>query len=143
MGDLNKYLDEARNLVKGAGDVAKTAAVSHGIKEKVQDALQDGKAVKELRQGLSQLEALPEIEGSIIYRMELETTINYLNSLQLIISDSRMDKESAAEEIRNVMDKVQPVVDPQEAESEEEQAIENVKAIAYSVCTRALEALSL
>ena len=171
MGKLDNYLNEARNLAEDAGDVAKTiagdvvnkakelteeggkakelaksakeqtAAISHGVKEKVQGVLQDGRAVKELKQGIARLEALPEIDGSILCRMELETAINYLNSLQLVISDSRMDTDSAIEEIRKVMGKVQPIGDTETAKTDEQKAIENVKAVAYRACAGALETL--
>ena len=171
MGNLDNYLNEARNLAEDAGDVAKTiagdvvskakklteegsaarelaknakgqaASISRGVGEKVQGILQDNRAGRELRQGMAELEALPEVEGSIIYTMELETAVNYLRSLQLIIDDKRMDADSAAEEIRKVMDKVQPAEDTDTPETDEQQAIENVKAIVYSACARALEAL--
>ena len=39
------------------------------------------------------------------------------------------------------MDKVQPAADQMAAETDEEKAMENVKTIAYSACTRALEVL--
>lgn len=171
MDELDRMLYEAKELAEDAGDVAKTiagdvvdrakklteeggkarelaksareqtASLSNEVKEKVQGVLSDGKAVKEIAQGIAQLEALPEIEGSILYTMELETAINYLKSLQLVISDNRMDSKTAAEEIRKVMDKVQPSSDPQEIRSEENQAIENVQAIAYNACIKTLEAL--
>ena len=171
MGDFDKYLEKAKDLAEDAIDGAKiltedvrsrakelteegskarelvknakeqTAAASHNVVEKVQDVLQDRGAVREIKQGITQLEALPEIDGSIIYSMELQTALNYLRNLSLIISDSRMDVDSAVEEIKSVMDKVQPAVDVEEELSDEDKAIENVKAIAYSTCTRALEAL--
>ena len=171
MGDFDKYLEKAKDLAEDAIDGAKiltedvrsrakelteegskarelvknakeqTTAVSHNVVEKVQDVLQDRGAVREIKQGITQLEALPEVEGSIIYSMELQTALNYLRNLSLIISDSRMDVDSAVEEIKSVMDKVQPAVDVEEELSDEDKAIENVKAIAYSACTRALEVL--
>lgn len=172
MDELNRVLYEVKDLAKDAGDAAKTlagdavdkakklteeggkarelaksarqqtASLTNEVKEKVQGVLSDGRAVKEINQGIAQLEALPEVEGSILYTMELETTINYLNSLQLVISDNRVDSRSAEEEIRKVMEKVQPSADTQETQTEEQQAIENVKAIAYSACTKALETLN-
>ena len=138
--ELTEEGSKARELVKSARE--QTTSLSKGVAEKVQDIFQDGKAVREIDQGIAQLEALPEAEGSILYRMELETTINYLNSLKLVISDSRMDSGSAAEEIRKVMDKVQPAADAAEAQSDEQQAITNMKAVAYAACTRAMEALN-
>ena len=172
MGEFEKYMDEVRDLAEDAGEAAKNIAgeviskakklteegstarelaknaknqassFSMGVTEKVQGMIQDTKAGKELKEGIAQLEALPEIEGSIMYSMELGTAINYLRSLMLIIEDKRMDTDSAVEEIRNVMVKVQPASDSKEAESDEQKAIENVKAIAFDACIRALDALN-
>ena len=173
MGDFEKYLNRAKNLAEEAGDMAKniagdvvnrakelteegskvreltqkakeqTSAVTLGAREKLQSVLQDNKAGKELRLGISQLEALPEIEGSIIYRMELETAVNYLNSLILIIGDGRLDDASVVEEIRRVRDKVQPSADLPEDAADEQLAIENVKTITYNACAKALECMNL
>lgn len=132
MGTLDKYLNSARNLAEDTGDKAKN---------KFQGVLQDARAGKEIRQGIDQLENLPEFDGSIVYKMELEAAVNSLSSLLLIISDSRLDDESVAEEIRKVMNKIQPSADSQEEATEEQQAIESVKTIAYRSCKGALEAL--
>lgn len=134
MGTLDKYLNSARNLAEDTGDKAKN---------KFQGVLQDARAGKEIRQGIDQLENLPEFDGSIVYKMELEAAVNSLSSLLLIINDSRLDNESVAEEIRKVMNKVQPSADSQEEATEEQQAIEGVKAIAYRSCKGALEALKV
>ena len=134
MGNLDKYLNSARNLAEDTGDKAKN---------KFQGVLQDARAGKEIRQGIDQLENLPEFDGSIVYKMELEAAVNSLSSLLLIINDSRLDNESVAEEIRKVMNKVQPSADSQEEATEEQQAIEGVKAIAYRSCKGALEALKV
>ena len=115
MGTLDKYLNSARNLAEDTGDKAKN---------KFQGVLQDARAGKEIRQGIDQLENLPEFDGSIVYKMELEAAVNSLSSLLLIISDSRLDDESVAEEIRKVMNKIQPSADSQEEATEEQQAIE-------------------
>ena len=114
-----------------------------GAKEKVQGVIQDIKASKEIKQGIAELEALPEFEGSIIYKMELEAMSNYLNSLLLVVNDSRLDDASVIEEIREVMGKVQPAAQPEEQpENSEQQAIAKLNAIVYDSCERALAALS-
>lgn len=178
MGKFDEYLERAKDLAEDAGDMAKNfaedvvdrakdlveeggkvralkqnakehaAAISFGAKEKVQGVLKDAKAAKELKQGIAELEALPEIEGSIIYKMELEALINDLSSLLLIISDDRLDDASVAEEVRKVMDKVQPAADSQTEEvmleiTDEQQAIEKAKAISFDACTRAMTALNV
>jgi len=133
-----------------------------GAKEKVQGVIQDVKASKEIKQGIAELEALPEFEGSIIYKMELEAMSNYLNSLLLVVNDSRLDDASVIEEIREVMGKVQPAAQPEaqeeagsqpgegeqpseineQPENSEQQAIAKLNAIVYDSCERALAALS-
>ena len=70
--------------------------------------MQDAKAVKEIKQGIIELESLPEVEGSILYTMELESMKNNLKSLLLIISDNRLDDASVEEEIKKAMGKVHP-----------------------------------
>lgn len=146
MGDLERYFDEVKDLAKDAGEAAKdakrkAAAMSFDLKEKVQGVLNDTRASRELKLGISELEALPEIDGSIIYRMELETAISYLRNLSLIIEDKRMDDASVVEEITRIMDRVKPADDLSEDASEEDKAIANVKAITYSACARALEVM--
>ena len=188
MGKFDDYLERARKLADEVGDLAKnvtgdtvnrakeimedgskarelmqsakeqSAAISLNAKEKVQGMLQDIKAVKEISLGIAEIEALPEFEGSIVYKMERETVLNSLDTLVLTIRDSRMDDESVAEEIRKVMDRVQPAAaaEPQtegaasqadgaeQAQTEaqeltdEQKAIEHVKKIAYVACGRAL-----
>lgn len=182
MGKFDEYLERARRLADEVGDLAKnvtsdtvdkakelmddgskarelmksakeqSAAISLGAKEKVQGIIQDVKAVKEISLGIAELEALPEFEGSILYKMELETVLNSLDALVLTIRDSRMDDESVAEEIRKVMDRIQPaaVAEPQaegagpqaqgagQELTDEQKAIEHVKKIAYVACGRAL-----
>lgn len=139
MKELEKYLDEAKEIAKNAKDHA--SAASLGVTEKVQGMLQDTRAGKELRQGITELEALPEVEGSIMYTMELETVTNYLRSLILIINDKRMDKDSSVEEIKKVIEKVQPSAVQQDELTDEQKAVESVKAIAFNACLRALDAL--
>lgn len=141
MDNLEKYFDKAKNMAGDAGDKAKSIAgdVVSEAKEKVQSIMQGSGAGKEIRLGIEQLEALPEFDGSILYKMELEAAASYLRSLLYIIEDDRIDKESVAEEVRKVLAKVQP--DSQASETEEQQAIENVKGIVYSACTKALETL--
>lgn len=191
MGKLEEYMERAKDLAEDATDAAKVvagevidkakelteenskvkeltqsakkqaAAISFGAKEKVQGIVSDAKAVKEISIGIEELQAMPEVEGSILYTMEHESMINNLKSLMLFINDRRLDDASVEEEIRRVMEKVKPAEMPaQEAEqavalvadaemeaapapelSEEEQAIENARIIAYSACTRAIEAL--
>ena len=141
MDNLEKYFDKAKDLAGDAGDKAKSIAgdVVSEAKEKVQSIMLGSGAAKEIRLGIEQLEALPEFDGSILYKMELEAAASYLRSLLYIIEDDRIDKESVAEEVRKVLAKVQP--DSQASETEEQQAIENVKGIVYSACTKALETL--
>ena len=157
--DLTEEKSKVRELTQSAKEQA--AAISFGAKEKVQGILSDAKAVKEISIGIEELKAMPEVEGSILYTMEHESMINNLKSLMLFINDRRLDDASVEEEIRRVMEKVKPAEMPaQDAEqavalvadaemeaapapelSEEEQAIENARIIAYSACTRAIEAL--
>ena len=141
MDNLEKYFDKAKDLAGDAGDKAKSIAgdVVSEAKEKVQSIMQGSGAGKEIRLGIEQLEALPEFDGSILYKMELEAAVSYLRSLLYIIEDDRIDKDSVAEEVKKVIAKVQP--DSQASETEEQQAIENVKSIVYSACTKALETL--
>ncbi len=186
MGKLEEYLERAKDIAEEAGDVAKNFAgeamskakelteenarvreltqsakehastISLGAREKVQGIVSDAKAVKELSIGLSELEAMPELEGSILYTMEHESMVNSLKSLILFINDRRLDDASVAEEIKEVMAKMQPANMPVEAESaegaeqtpapemsEEDKAIEQGKTIAYSACVRAIEALTV
>ena len=121
MESLDKYIDKVKDLAEGVS--------------------KDSKAGKEIRQGIGQLEALPEFEGSIVYKMELEAAFSYLRSLTLIIDDGRLDKDSVVEEIMKVIDKVQPAEAPLDEVTEEQQAIENVKAVVSDACTKALEEL--
>ena len=109
------------------------------IEEIMSGAVQDAKAVKEIRQADTELEALPEFEGSILYKMEVTEIINDLGSLQLIISDKRLDDASVAEEIRKVAGKVQP--SSEKELSDEQAAIEKAKAIAFDACIRAMDSV--
>ena len=196
MGKIDEYLDRAKGLAGDAGEVAKnikgevvskakeltaegskvreltqsakdqTAAITLGAREKVQGVLQDAKAVKEIKQGIIELESLPEFEGSILYTMELESMKNNLNSLLLIISDNRLDDASVVEEIKKAMGKVQPAGSavPEAPETagtqgegeasvldgpvtyepvlDEQHAIDKAKVVAYSACVRALATLN-
>ena len=151
--DKAKELSEENSKVKELTQSAKkqAAAISFGAKEKVQGIVSDAKAVKEISIGIEELQAMPEVEGSILYTMEHESMVNNLKSLMLFINDRRLDDASVEEEIRRVMEKVKPAEIPaQDAEqieahalSEEDQAIENARIIAYSACTRAIEALGV
>ena len=145
--ELTEEKGKVRELTQSAKEQA--AAISFGAREKVQGIVSDAKAVKEISIGIEELKAMPEVEGSILYTMEHESMINNLKSLMLFINDRRLDDASVEEEIRRVMEKVKPAEMPaQDAEqteapalSEEDQAIENARIIAYSACTRAIEAL--
>ena len=135
---------DARKLVQSAKE--QSAAAAEGAKEKVQGMIQDAKAIKEIKQGISELEALPEIDGSIIYTMEIQTLVNNLRALYLLVDDKRLDDETVASEIKKTMVKVVP--DAEQAEgaaqkTEEDLAIENAKNIAYGACVKALESLKL
>ncbi|MBQ6315305.1 MAG: hypothetical protein IJI11_06890 [Mogibacterium sp.] len=180
MGKIEEYLDRAKDLAEDAGDIAKkfageavnkakeltedgskvrelakdaktqASAISLGAREKVQGFMQDARAGKEIKQGITELENLPELEGSILYTMELESMKNDLNSLLLIINDSRLDDASVVEEVKKVMAKAQPAASAAPAaeaapsdipQTDEDLAIHKVKVIAFSACTRALEAL--
>ena len=178
MGKLNEYMDRAKNLAEDASEAARnaadgvvsrakevaeegsetrkfvenakqqSAAIAFGAKEKVQGIIQDVRAIKEIKQGIAELEALPEIDGSIIYTMEIQTLVNNLRALYLLIDDERLDNETVAGEIRKVMVKVVPDAEQQAADAaqqktEEEQAIANAKNIAYSACLRALDSLKM
>ena len=163
MGKLEEYIERAKDLAEDATDAAKTVAgevvdkakelseENSKVKELTQSIVSDAKAVKEISIGIEELKAIPEVEGSILYTMEHESMINNLKSLMLFINDRRLDDASVEEEIRRVMEKVKPAEIPaQDAEqieahalSEEDQAIENARIIAYSACTRAIEALGV
>ena len=136
---------EARKIVQSAKEQSAAAAI--GAKEKVQGMIQDAKAIKEIKQGIAELEALPEIEGSIIYTMEIQTLVNNLRALYLLVDDKRLDDETVAGEIRKAMAKIQPSGELQAEgaaqKTEEDLAIENAKNIAYGACVKALESLKL
>ena len=151
MSKIDEYLEKAKDMAEDAGDMLKkkaeeAGAFSFGAKEKVQGVvqgvMQDVKAANVLKQGIAELEALPEFEGSIVYRMDLDSIINDLKALVLVINDNRLDNASVAEEIKEVLAKVQPAEQPAEGESpeltDEEKAINSVKTIAYKACTKAL-----
>lgn len=168
MSDFNDYLNKAKDIAddarEGAMDVAgevvskvreltddgkkvrdlkesakeQASSLTSGAKEKLQGLFKDAGAGKEIKQGISELEDLPEFEGSILYSMELQALVSDLKRLDLIINDDRMDATSVVEEIQNVMDKVQPD-DPDPEATEEQQAIDRAKAIAYGACERAKE----
>ena len=155
MGNIEEYLERAKELAEDAGEVAKkaagevvsrakelteegskarelmkeakgltdeggkvrelakearegSAALAFGAKEKVQGMIEDARSIKELKQGIAELEALPEIEGSIVFTMEKETLVNSLRGLSLLISDKRLDEATVEDEIRKVMAKIQP-----------------------------------
>ena len=113
----------------------------------MQGRLQDARAIKEIKQGIAELEALPEVEGSIIYSMEIQTLVNNLRALYLLISDNRLDDETVAGEIKKTMVKLETgdgslSPDGEQQKSEEDLAIENAKSIAYNACIRALDSLN-
>ncbi len=137
--ELTEEGSKAREIVRNAKEQA--AAGTLGVKEKIQDVLQDSRAGKELSLGIAELEALPEVEGSILYTMEVESMIRYLKSLSLVVDDKRMDKASAEEEIKEVIAKVQPGAEVKEDDAEK-QAIEKAKEITFNACLRALDALN-
>ena len=172
MGTLNEYLERAKDIAEDAKEGAKdvfgevvsrakevadegsearklvnsakeqSAAIALGAKEKVQGMLQDAKAIKEIKQGIAELEALPEIDGSIIYTMEIQTLVNNLRALYLLIDDERLDDETVAGEIKKTMVKLEGTEETGDGSlSPEEQAIENARAIAYNACIRALDSL--
>ena len=143
--DKAKELADEHGKVKELAKSAKeqSATLAFGAKEKVQGILQDAKTGKEIKQGINELENLPELEGSILYSMELGTMVNDLSSLYLIINDSRMDDASVIEEIRKVLSKVQPAGELPEDASDEQKAIEKAKTIAFSACKSAMEVLNI
>lgn len=109
-------------------------------KEMMQGAINDSKAGKELQAGIAALEALPAFEGSMLYTMEFETIMTYLRTLGLVVEDGRMDDASVKEEVRKVIEKVQPASAVAEDDAEQ-QAIEKAKAVAFDTCLRVLDAL--
>lgn len=171
MGTFEEYLEKAKDIAEDAREGAKDLAeeveskvkeltddgrkvrelkqsakgqassLTLGAKEKLQGFFQDAGACKEIKQGISELEALPEFEGSILYSMEIQALISDLKKLELIVSDDRLDKDSVTEEIKRVIEKVQPSAEVQ-ADDAEQQAIERAKAIAFDACIRALDALA-
>ena len=94
----------------------------------------------ELQAGIAALEALPAFEGSMLYTMEFETIMTYLRTLGLVVEDGRMDNASVKEEVRKVIEKVQPASAVAEDDAEQ-QAIEKAKAVAFDTCLRVLDAL--
>ncbi len=171
MGTIEEYLDKAKDIAEDASEGAKdfagefmskvkeftddgkkvkelrqnareqASSLTLGAKEKLQGLFQDTGAGREIKQGIAELEALPEFEGSILYSMEIQALISDLKRLDLTINDDRMDKASVLEEIRKVTEKVQPSADPQ-ADDAEQQAIARAKDIAFNACLRALDALA-
>ena len=171
MGTFEEYLDKAKDIAEDASEGAKdfadevrskvkeltddskkvkelrqnakeqASSLTIGAKEKLQGLFKDTGAGREIKQGIAELEALPEFEGSILYSMEIQALISDLKRLDLTINDDRMDKDSVLEEIRKVTEKVQPSADPQ-ADDAEQQAIERAKAIAFDACIRALDAIA-
>ena len=171
MGTFEEYLDKAKDIAEDASDGAKILAeevsgkvreltddgkkvrdlkknakeqassLAFGTKEKLQGIFREGGAGGELKQGISELEALPEFDGSILYAMEVQALISDLKRLDLIINDDRMDKDSIVQEIKGVIEKVQPSSDVQPGDAEQ-QAIARAKDIAFTACLRALDALA-
>ena len=129
---------KVRDLKKNAKEQA--SSISLGVKEKVQGLLQDAGATGEIKKGIAELEALPEFEGSILYSMEIQALISDLKRLDMIINDNRMDKASVVEEIKRVVEKVQPAAEI-EAGNLEQLSIEQAKAISFNACLRALDAI--
>ena len=134
--------DKVKKFTENARGQA--ASLTQSAKEKVEGILQDTRAGREIKQGLTELENLPEFEGSILYSMELQSMINVLRALYLLINDNRLDDASVIEEIKKAMVKVQPEVMDADADagvSEETKAIEAAKTIAYCACERALSVM--
>lgn len=129
---------KVRDLKKNAKEQA--SSISLGVKEKVQGLFQDAGAAGEIKKGISELEALPEFEGSILYSMEIQALISDLKRLDLIINDGRMDKDSVVEEIKRVIEKVQPAAEVQAGDLEQ-LSIEQAKAVSFNACLRALDAI--
>ena len=129
---------KVRDLKKNAKEQA--SSLSLGVKEKVQGLFQDAGATGEIKKGIAELEALPEFEGSILYSMEIQALISDLKRLDMIINDNRMDKASVVEEIKRVVEKVQPAAEI-EAGNLEQLSIEQAKAISFNACLRALDAI--
>ena len=141
MSKVRELTDDGRKvkeLKKNAKEQA--SSLSLGVKEKVQGFFQDAGAAGEIKKGIAELEALPEFEGSILYSMEIQALISDLKRLELIINDGRMDKDSVIEEIKRVVEKVQPAAEI-EAGNLEQLSIEQAKAISFNVCLRALDAI--
>ena len=171
MGTFEEYLDKAKDIAEDASEGARDLAdevmskvkdltddgkkvrelkqnakehassLTFGAKEKLQGLFQDAGACKEIKQGISELEALPEFEGSILYAMEVQALVSDLRRLDLIINDDRMDKDSVVEEIKRVIEKVQPSDEPQ-TDDLEQQWIARAKDIAFNACLRALDTLA-
>ena len=129
---------KVRELKKNAKEQA--SSITLGVKEKVQGLFQDAGATGERKKGIAELEALPEFEGSILYSMEIQALISDLKRLDMIINDNRMDKASVVEEIKRVVEKVQPAAEI-EAGNLEQLSIEQAKAISFNACLRALDAI--
>ncbi|MBQ3428409.1 MAG: hypothetical protein IJH28_01385 [Mogibacterium sp.] len=141
MSKVRELTDDGRKvkeLKKNAKEQA--SSLSLGVKEKVQGFFQDAGAAGEIKKGIAELEALPEFEGSILYSMEIQALISDLKRLELIINDGRMDKDSVIEEIKRVVEKVQPAAEI-EAGNLEQLSIEQAKAISFNACLRALDAI--
>ena len=171
MGTFEEYLDKAKDIAEDASEGARdfadevmskvkdltddgkkvkelkqnakeqASSLTLGAKEKLQGLFQDAGACKEIKQGISELEALPEFEGSILYAMEVQALVSDLRRLDLIINDDRMDKDSVVEEIKRVIEKVQPSDEPQ-TDDLEQQWIARAKDIAFNACLRALDELA-
>lgn len=121
MDKIGEYIDKAKGLVK------------------------DTNAAKEIKQCLTELEALPE-DGSIVYKMDREALINDMSGLLLVVKDGRLDDEAVTEEIRRVIGKLL-VADEQpdglsQEETNEKQMIASAKDAACNACLRALDAIS-
>lgn len=141
IGKVKELTDDGkkvRELKKNAKEQA--SSLSLGVKEKVQGFFQDTGAAGEIRKGIAELEALPEFEGSILYSMEIQALISDLKRLDLIINDGRMDKDSVIEEIKRVVEKVQPAAEINAGDLEQ-LSIEQAKAISFNACLRALDAI--
>ena len=143
--DMAKDLTDDGAKVKEFTENARgqAASLTQSAKEKIDGMLQDTRAGKEIKQGLTELENLPEFEGSIVYSMELQSMVSELRALYLLINDNRLDDEAVIDEIKKAMGKVQPEAADSEASlSDEQKAIETAKAVAYGACQRALDVLN-
>ena len=149
--NIDSYLKKAKYFAEDASEAIKD--VADEVVSKAKELTEEGSKARELAKSAKdqasasafgvkeKLQALPEVEGSIVYTMEVESMIRYLKSLSLVVEDQRVDKASAEEEIKEVIAKVEPAAEVNE-ENAEQLAIEKAKDITLNACLRALDALN-